>query len=224
MANYREVSLSCGLVALVDIEDHDEVVAAGPWHVRPNGRTVYAQRRILRADGVGTTQQMHRFLTGWPHVDHRNHNGLDNRRRNLRAATQAENNRNTRPRLGTSIFKGVSWNTRSRCWVAQIRLGTTRSLGYFQAEEDAARAYDFAAWNAWGEFAWLNFAEVLPVPPSPRPSPYPLAHCRRGHEFTPENTLVRRKGRACRACQLAANRRHEAKKKLAPDAPQETSR
>lgn len=156
----REVPLSRGLVALVDDEDYARVAAAGPWHVNPGRRTIYAQRNTRRADGGKTTQSMHRFIADVAAVDHVNGNGLDNRRANLRAATSAQNAANRPRRVDSkSPFKGVLINNdRGRPWRAQIHHdGRKRHLGCFDTAEEAARAYDVAALGAWGEFARLNF-------------------------------------------------------------------
>lgn len=156
----KTVPLSNGLAALVDDEDYEHVVAAGPWHAtKPRGGRVYAQRSVRRPDGRRTTQKLHMYLTGWPETDHWDRNGLNNRRTNLRLATRGQNNANTRLRSdSTSGFKGVAWHKRSRYWYARIRVGgQTRFLGCFPTPEDAARAYDQAALEAYGSFARLNF-------------------------------------------------------------------
>jgi hypothetical protein len=205
----KQIALAGGRTAFVDDADYVQVVAAGPWHARRNGRTTYAQRHVLRADGVRTTQQLHTFLTGWSYVDHRNCNGLDNQRTNLRQATQHQNNANSRARNGTtSAFKGVSWRKRTGNWCAQIRSGDQNvHLGYFDTEEDAARAYDLAACDMFGEFARANFSTLLPPGPR-RPRSQPRSDCRRGHPFTPENTITHGPNRrTCRTCKNAAQRR-----------------
>ena len=156
----RTVPLAGGSAALVDAEDYDLVMSAGPWHIRPHGGTAYAQRRMPAATKTGwTTQQMHTFLTDWGYVDHRNRNGLDNRRVNLRPAAQWQNNANTKLRSNsTSGFKGVSFKKARGYWIAQIRLhGKTRHLGCFATPEEAAVAYDVAALELFGEFAAINF-------------------------------------------------------------------
>lgn len=61
----------------------------------------------------------------------------------------------------TSGFKGVNWNTTAKMWAARIGVGNKRIfLGYFQTAEEAARAYDTAAKQYFGEFARLNLAKT----------------------------------------------------------------
>ena len=160
----KQILLSRGLVALVDDAGYERVMAAGPWYPTPprNGRT-YAQRGVRKLNGKRTTQKLHMFLTGWPQTDHRNGNGLDNQRRNLRPATRAQNNANARRRTdNTSGFKGVSWNKRYSRWYARIHTdGRYRFLGSFTDPEAAARVYDAAAAELFGEFARPNFPKEL---------------------------------------------------------------
>lgn len=90
-------------------------------------------------------------------VDHINHNGLDNRVSNLRVCTIADNNKNKRLREGTtSKYKGVKWHRVNSYWVAQIGTKNRVHLGVFINEEDAAIAYDIAAIQLYGEYAYLN--------------------------------------------------------------------
>jgi len=108
--------------------------------------------------------RMHRvILHAHPNqgVDHVNGNGLDNRRINLRLATQLQNTRNrTSEVVGISRFKGVS--THPKGWRAYIGMHNEAIfLGSFGYEEDAARAYDRAAVALYGEFARLNFPQEL---------------------------------------------------------------
>ena len=94
-------------------------------------------------------------------VDHINHNGLDNRRANLRIATASQNNANSRRGMnrGRSKYKGVWWDEKAGKWRAGIKCqGKCIHLGMFDDEIEAAKAYDRAAGLYHGEFAVLNFS------------------------------------------------------------------
>lgn len=97
------------------------------------------------------------------HVDHINHNKLDNRRCMLRVATGQQNSFNMRKFRGTSIYKGVIKRFNSpgcKPWEAKIQKdGKCIGLGRYLTEEDAARTYDEKAKELFGEFAWLNFPD-----------------------------------------------------------------
>lgn len=165
----KEVPLSgkySFLNLIVDDVDFDQVEAFS-WHHFASKWNTYARRKVLAEGEKQRFQFLHSYLTGWKLVDHINGNGLDNRRANLRPATQAENMRNrekqrfvrgdVRP---TSRYKGVSLRRTSGRWYAYINGGgKARYLGSFVDETDAARAYDRAALEEYGEFALLNFPE-----------------------------------------------------------------
>jgi hypothetical protein len=95
-------------------------------------------------------------------VDHIDHNGLNNRRSNLRLCTAQQNARNHRPQLrGSSKYKGVSWRQDGKVFRALIwHNGKSINLGRFKNEIDAAKAYDKAAKKYFGEFAYLNFPDL----------------------------------------------------------------
>lgn len=154
-----EIPLSRGMVALIDDEDLP-LVAGIPWYAAGGygNRTWYAV-----ADEQLGWLHMHRRLLGLERgdprrPDHRDGNGLNNRRANLRLATPAQNSQNRRG-YGSSGFKGVvlyKRHGRSICWRARIG-SPCKALGQFGTPEDAARAYDAEARRRYGEFACVNF-------------------------------------------------------------------
>lgn len=87
-------------------------------------------------------------------VDHKNGNGLDNRKCNLRIATSSQNKANTKIRRdNTSGFKGVIWHKASNKWMARV---ADKYLGLFRSKYEAAKAYNQKAKEMFGEFARLN--------------------------------------------------------------------
>lgn len=156
-----EIPLTRGMVALVD--DEDAPLARMKWAaLKTNTRGLFYAVRNLRSGGL----YLHRVVLGITdprvRVDHRNGDGLDCRRANLRVATPTQNARNARAhRDCRSGFKGVSYHPATGKWVARIfRNGVCRSLGLHATPEAAARAYDAAARQADGEFARPNFTEA----------------------------------------------------------------
>lgn len=133
--------------ALVDDEDY-ELVSRFKWHLHSPRHLEYARASLNK----GVNVLMHRLLLpGYPLIDHKDGNGLNNQRYNIRPATRAQNNRNRRKvNPGSSKFKGVCWSKTFNCWVVNIKLGD------FQDEIEAARAYDQAAVKLFGEFASIN--------------------------------------------------------------------
>jgi hypothetical protein len=98
----------------------------------------------------------------WPKefIDHKNGNRADDRLSNLREATRAENNRNSRrPPNSSSGLRGVTWRKDSKLWEARIRNGERRIfLGRFKTGEEAHKAYCEAAYKLHGEFARIDAA------------------------------------------------------------------
>lgn len=159
----RRVPLTRGLFAIVDSEDYEAVVSRGTWYAA-QGRSggFYAER----TEGTRLTKHrvtLHEIVVGRKWVDHINGDTLDNRRSNLRPVTHKENMRNRgRQSNNTSGFKGVVWHAKTGKWAARIWVdGRQISLRYHESPEDAARAYDAAALEHFGEFARLNFPPDL---------------------------------------------------------------
>jgi len=172
-----EVPLTRGLVALVDAADIEHV-SRWKWRAVKAKRSgggfmwyaIHTGPRPARA-----LVSMHRLLLGLPDdilVDHGNGNGLDNRRRNIRPATDRQNAQNRqRVKSGkSSRFLGVYWHKHRGRWMARIRAGKISEttghskpicLGYFEDEESAARVRDAAARKYFGAFASFNFPEEV---------------------------------------------------------------
>jgi len=154
----QEISPTQEKVALIDDEDY-ELVSQYKWHVSRRGKHKLYASTGIKAGSKKTKVDMHRLIINAPkgqQVDHKNGNGLDNRKENLRVCTRSQNQRNrvaNRTR-GTSKYKGVSFDKKSNSWRAKI------SIGSFPSEEEAARAYDEVAGELFGEFAKLNFLEL----------------------------------------------------------------
>lgn len=163
----KTVLLTQGNIAIVDNADFD-AIACHNWYALKHAlqtRVIwYAVRQAPRTNGKQHLIYMHREILGTKaevdhiKVDHINGDGLDNRKRNLRPATQTQNQHNRRktPQC-TSRFKGVYWHTHTGKWKAQIKInGQTRHIGLYTSEEAAAAAYDQAAKQNFGDFALTN--------------------------------------------------------------------
>ena len=162
------IPLTQGRVAVVNFGDF-ELVRNHQWYASSSksGGPIYARRTIRHPEKPDKQAciQMHTQITGWQSVDHKNGNGLDNRRMNLRHATQAQNMRAFRKKTqdASSKFRGICWNIRERKWTAHIGCDAKRKhIGYFHTEEQAARAWDAAALELGFPEEALNF-------PPPRP-------------------------------------------------------
>ncbi len=159
-----------GYVALIDLTDL-EVVSRFKWHADKTKWGPYARAYVPGSDNKKVS--LHRLILDAPkgvQVDHINGDGLDCRRSNLRLATQQQNNGNraktTNPT--SSRFKGV--DRHHGAWRARIRSnGRQWTLGHFDREGDAARAYDAAAEEFFGEFARFNFPNDLAQSAAPPP-------------------------------------------------------
>lgn len=155
----KAVILTRGRIATVDDKDFDRVNQF-KWHAVKQGRTYYGARTVQLPNGQQENCFLHNFILGVKGVDHCNGDGLENRRQNLRPATQMQNLQGHRRKVSgaTSRYRGVSWFTRDEKWAAQIKVNRRAiNLGRFAVEEDAARAYDKAAREHFGGFASPNF-------------------------------------------------------------------
>ncbi len=149
-----------GLRLIVSPVDAERVLARR-WVINPYSSGTWDAGQNYWVKGKMKRVALSRFIMNAPaglQVDHINGNRLDNRRCNLRLATPQENGRNKPSLGGKSKFKGVTRNSQSKNWRAYIVVDRRQfHLGSFESEEAAARAYDNAARERFGEFACLNF-------------------------------------------------------------------
>ncbi len=175
----RCVPLTQGCFAVVDAQDY-EWAKQRKWTCSKGGvvhKRAYATNSVKVKDQT-TTKRMHREILsrkiGRPLLpapqeltDHRDGDGLNNTRANLRLCTNKDNVRNQCCRKGgSSRFRGVEWCSRKGKWLA--RIGVEQRLiriGLFEDEESAARAYDWYAVHYFWEFARTNFSEISPPNP-----------------------------------------------------------
>lgn len=158
----KEITLTRGKVALVDDEDYEQL-SSHKWTAHKAFNTWYAKRHDRSLGHV----TMHREILGLKFGDgiigdHKDFNGLNNQRYNLRACSKLQNNLHTegRTRRKRGKYRGV-WSfqnsKRKKPWVAKISVhGIAYTLGVFYTEEAAALAYNLAAQRHFGEFARLN--------------------------------------------------------------------
>jgi len=161
--NTIEIKLTQGKTCLIDYKNYDLIKNHRWYYAKSSYENGYAQTLITIGDRRKVIQ-MHRIilsniLNNELKIDHINLNGCDNRESNLRTCTIKENCRNVnKHRDNKSGYKGVFKKKGRNKYCANIRFnGKLIHIGYFDTSEDAARAYDAAAIELFGEFAKTNF-------------------------------------------------------------------
>lgn len=156
-----EINITKGFKAIIDDSDFD-LVSKYRWYYS-NG---YAKTDIGGRKNKKRIY-MHRLIMGNPikkEVDHINNERLDNRKSNLRVVTKLQNSFNSRPKGGTSKFKGVSWHTMAGKWMAQIQFnGKNIYLGLYGDENKAALVYQNIAKELQGQYAFKPKVEPIGV-------------------------------------------------------------
>ena len=151
----REITLhNTDIVAFVDDEDYERI-SKFRWHARQRNNTWYAVR-YTSTKTIG----MHTEVLRTPvRIDHKDRNGLNNQKENLREATHSINNQNRQKFKieSSSKFKGVHWLSRDGKWVAGYGLDNKWfRIGAFKTELEAAKAYDKKVLEVYGEDACTN--------------------------------------------------------------------
>ncbi len=151
----KEIPLTRGMYTTVDADDYN-YLSQWKWNACKGRNTYYAVRMYGRE-----MIMMHRVILNTPSemgVDHLYHNGLNNQRGNVRNCTNSQNTQN----MIRSQYQGVSWNKNEQKYTSKIGFQRKRfHLGYFHDPIDAAKAYDRAAKNLFGEFCKTNFPTDL---------------------------------------------------------------
>jgi hypothetical protein len=163
-----EVPITKGYITLVDEDDAQKVTGQKWWTIivtkNRNIPQIYVQGLSRE---TGKRIYLHRFIMNPPNhlrVDHKNHNGLDNRKSNLRIATNSQNAANRRIEVGQMGFRGVrqSPNSKRNPFYANVAIeGKTLHLGCFPTAIEAALAYDKRAYELFGSYAILNFPNLI---------------------------------------------------------------
>lgn len=162
----KEIPLTKEMVAIVDDEDFEKV-SKYKWHAGQCGNKIYGKTGNGKPNSV--RMYMHRFILNVTDskikVDHIDGNTLNNQKHNLRHASQHENirHRSGMRKGNTSGYRGIKKDKRSgqskNPWIARISVDSkTKYIGSFSTAEEAARAFDKAAKEVYGEFCGkLNF-------------------------------------------------------------------
>src|SRR3990167_1855880 len=129
----KYISLTQDKFAIIDDSDF-EWLSQWKWCFDKKGYAVRWQ--WLKKEKRYIFILMHRLILNTPdnlETDHRNGNGLDNQRNNLRICTRQQNLQNRRKILGTtSKYKGVYWNKNNQKWMVRVKKIYT---GYFDSEK-----------------------------------------------------------------------------------------
>lgn len=156
----KEIKLTRGKVALVDDEDF-EYLNQYKWYAIDCVHTFYARRKENNRH-----ISMHRQILGLTSSkiqgDHKDHDGLNNQKNNLRIANHSQNQANRKSfKNSSSKYIGVCWKKAAKKWQAAIyQNGSNKHLGSFINESEAAIAYNEAAKIIHGEFANLNILKT----------------------------------------------------------------
>jgi len=159
----KQIPLTQGKFALVDDCDFERVNQFKWYAIRMNkGKELFYARRHITVYGKDKMQYLHRFLLGITNskikVDHKDGNGLNNIRSNIRLATQSQNLQNRGSQNNSeSKYKGVCFDNFTKSYRMQITINGKTIRSRHKNEIDAAKEYDRMAKILHGEFANTNF-------------------------------------------------------------------
>lgn len=145
---------------IVDNED-TEAALSRKWSITKTNNYIRVEARINKK-----CVRFHRYLLGVTdkniEIDHINRNPLDNRRSNLRIASREQNMRNVtfKSRPNKTGYIDVYKSNQKYCACISIN-DKTFHIGRYETPEQAAIARDQFAYKTSGEFAILNFPDLI---------------------------------------------------------------
>jgi len=140
---------------IIFVDDDFELPKNSYIRVRPHHNNFYANI-YSKGKPHKRISTLHGYILGGKNIDHIDGNGLNNQKNNLRFYKSGQNMMNQKPHQDTkNRFKGIK---RTSCgWMARITLNKQEIyLGHYKTDEEAAKAYDVAAKELFGEFAKTN--------------------------------------------------------------------
>ena len=160
--DYYDIPLSNNKYTKIDKSDYEKIKSYS-WYYTSNG---YASSGgINKCSKENKRKLLHRYILGITssniQIDHINGDRLDNRRSNLRVASNAENSRNGFIRNdNTSGHRGISFDSERNMWVAEINKDKKRYMKRFIEKSDAIIWYKDMAMKLFGKFCSLNKYEL----------------------------------------------------------------
>lgn len=154
----KYIELSNGMKARVSNADYERL-AQHSWTAQKRATGDFHAARYVNNKYVYMHQAIKKAKVGFQ-IDHKDGNGLNNVRSNLRYANKQQNQWNRGRTWGSSSYKGVSWHIQTYKWRAYIQTPAKKMkhLGLFHDEWEAAKAYNRAAAEMFGRFARFNKA------------------------------------------------------------------
>ena len=153
------------LWTVIDLEDLERVINYPyTWYAKLNKSIgkyyVYAseyQPKTKRCKPIF----LHQFImkANGKIVDHKNNDGLDNRKSNLRMATDKNNstNRRSRNKNNSSGYRNVSWSESYGKWIVQMQVNKKNTiLGKFDDVHEAGKFAEEMRQKYYGEYAGKN--------------------------------------------------------------------
>ena len=157
----KQIELSQGKVALVDDADYESLNQFNWQAIKAYSRDVYYAIKTEKENGKWRTISMHRVIMNAPNgmdIDHKDTDGLNNQRYNLRLCTRSQNSLNRKKRVvASSKYKNVHFSQTHQRWIVRVsKNGTYKSIGVFKTELEAGIIANITMRRYHGKFARPN--------------------------------------------------------------------